>query len=160
MNPMEPAASCKRRATSSYGTGGCSKNNSEIISRHAHGRHLTVAVGRGGRERYGSCLARLQLPTLADGYLPILETTYADRDGVRYTQESFATRVPQTHSLVSFVKVTADARLSRTSVVRLRFTPSVPGLQSDGSRLQRNGRTYLFYSEGATYSRRFCNSRQ
>ncbi len=128
-------------------------DGSEIISRKAHGRRLTVGVGLGGHERYGSCLRRLRLPTLAEGYLPILETQYADRDGVRYTQESFATHVPQTRSLVSFVKVTADARFSRAQVVRVRFTPSVAGLASDGSRLRRQGRTYLFYSDGGTYGR-------
>ena len=128
-------------------------DGSEIISRKAHGRRLTVGVGLGGHERYGSCLRRLRLPTLAEGYLPILETQYADRDGVRYTQESFATHVPQTRSLVSFVKVTADARFSRAQVVRVRFTPSVPGLVSDGSRLRRKGRTYLFYGDGGTYGR-------
>src|SRR5262245_50847347 len=128
-------------------------DGSEVISRHAYGRHLTIGVGAGGHERYGSCLRRLRLPELAEGYLPILETHYVDREGVRYAQESFATRVPQTHSLVSFVKVTADARSSRARVVRLRFTPSVPGLQSDGTRLRRDGRTYLFFSDGAMYGR-------
>ena len=128
-------------------------DGSQIISRRSHGRSLTVAVGVGGRERYGSCLTRLRAPTLSEGYLPILETRYVDRHGVRYRQESFAVRVPETESLVSFVKLTADARRSRAALVRLRFTPSTEGMERSGSRLKREGRTYLFFSDGATYGR-------
>ena len=89
-------------------------DGSEVITRRASGSRLSVAVGRAGRELYGSCLRRLTPATLADGYLPVLETAYVDEAGVRYTQESFAGRVPGVASLVSFVHVTADARRSRT----------------------------------------------
>jgi hypothetical protein len=128
-------------------------DGSQVISRRAHGRSLTVAVGAGGRERYGSCLRRLRPPELAEGYLPILETRYVDQHGVRYRQVSYAAHVPETRSLVSFLELTADARRSRTRVVRLRFTPSVDGLQRDGHRLRRSGRTYLFFSPGASWGR-------
>ena len=37
MNPIDPVASFKRRATSLYGMGGCSKNSSSIISRQRGG---------------------------------------------------------------------------------------------------------------------------
>ncbi|HUF02404.1 MAG TPA: hypothetical protein VMN35_08265 [Gaiellaceae bacterium] len=128
-------------------------DGSQIISRRAHGRRLTVAVGSRGRERYGACLRRLRGPELAEGYLPVLETTYVDRHGVRYRQESFAAHVPETRSLVSFVTLTADARRSKVRTVRLRFTPSVSGLERDGSRLRRKGRTYLFFSSGGSFGR-------
>ena len=128
-------------------------DGSQVISRRAHGRRLTLGVGAGGRERYGSCLRRLRAPELAQGYLPMLETRYVDRHGVRYRQESYAAHIPETHSLVSFVKLTADARRSKVRVVRLRFTPSVRGLAREGNRLRRSGRTYLFFSAGGSFGR-------
>ena len=123
-------------------------DGSEIISRRAHGRGLMVSVGRFGRERYGSCLRRLRLPELAEGYLPILETGYVDAQGVRYQQESFAAHVSETRSLVSFVKVTADATGLPAGLARVRFTPSVKGLASRDARLTRRRRTYLLFGEG------------
>jgi hypothetical protein len=128
-------------------------DGSQIISRRFHGRHLTLGVGVRGRERYGSCLRRLAPPALSEGWLPILETRYVDRHGVRYRQESFAARIPETGSLVSFVELIADATSSRADAVRLRFTPSVEGLEREGERLRRAGRTYLFFSPGGTYGR-------
>lgn len=126
-------------------------DGSQIISRRVHRRRMTIAVGLAGHERYGSCLQRLRQPLLADGYLPILETRYVDRHGVRYRQQSFATHVPETRSLVSMVRLIADATDARVRLVRLRFTPSVSGLTRTGDRLSRNGRTYLFFSPGGTF---------
>jgi hypothetical protein len=95
-------------------------DGSEIIVRRIGGPSLTMYVGPGGGERYGSCLARLQTPRLADGYLPVLEAAYTDRAGVRYTEESFVGRLPRGHSLVSFVRLTADAsRAARAATIRL-----------------------------------------
>ncbi|HUJ93132.1 MAG TPA: hypothetical protein VLW05_10565, partial [Gaiellaceae bacterium] len=94
-------------------------DGSQIVARHAGGRALTVLVGAGGRERYGSCLARLTPAALAHGYLPILETQYTDAAGVRYAQESFAGRFHG--KLAAFVRLTADARAAAATV---RFTPS------------------------------------
>jgi hypothetical protein len=86
-------------------------DGSQIIVRRVGGPSLTVNVGSGGGgERYGSCLARLQTPRLAGGYLPILEVAYRDRAGVRYREESFVGRLPHGRSLVSYVRVAADAR--------------------------------------------------
>jgi hypothetical protein len=94
-------------------------DGSQVIVRRAGGPSLTVAVGRGGSERYGSCLARLGTPTLGDGYLPILQVDYTDSDGVRYGQESFVGRLPGSRSLVSFVHLSADATGARaTSAIR------------------------------------------
>ena len=75
---------------------------------------------RAGRPRAASARASrgsLQ-PTLAEGYLPILETRYMDSAGVRYRQESFAVRGLGTGALISFVSVTASAARSG-AVVRL-----------------------------------------
>lgn len=127
-------------------------DGSQVLSRRAHGRSLTVSVGEQGRERYGSCLRRLRGPSLAEGYLPVLLTRYVDRRGVRYEQESFAAQIPETRSLVSFVRVTADATGSRARRTAIRLTPSVPGLALDGRRLRRDGRTYAVLSEGASFS--------
>lgn len=48
------------------------------------GKRLTIFVGGDGFERYGSDLARLPMPTLANGYLPILQVNYTDSSGVHY----------------------------------------------------------------------------
>lgn len=127
-------------------------DGSQIASERAQGRRLTIAVGHRGSERYGSCLKRLSPPELADGYLPVLETEYVDASGVRYRQESFASRVPETSSLVSFVRLDADASHSQDRFTRLRFTPSVTGLSSNGIRLARRGHTFLVYSPGGSFT--------
>jgi hypothetical protein len=94
-------------------------DGSQILARTATGASLRVLVGPGGREPFGSCLTRLSQPTLADGYLPILETRYVDSAGVRYRQESFAVRGLGTGALASFVSVTATASASAGATVRL-----------------------------------------
>jgi hypothetical protein len=120
-------------------------DGSEIVSRSADGPRLRVYVGRAGTEPYGSCLTRLATPRLAGGYLPILQTTYVDAAGRRYRQESFATRIPQTKSLVSFVEVTIPPG------GEVRLTPSAAGLTRRGDRLVRAGDTYLYSSPGGSF---------
>jgi hypothetical protein len=100
-------------------------DGSQIASDRADGRRLTLLVGVGGSERYGSCLRRLGPARLSGGYLPILETQYVDGQGARYAQQSFAARVPQTGSLVSFVRLTIDARGAAAPITRVRFVSSV-----------------------------------
>ncbi|HST14830.1 MAG TPA: hypothetical protein VLJ44_08280 [Gaiellaceae bacterium] len=100
-------------------------DGSQIITRRNDGPNLTIFVGRTGRERYGSCLARTTLATLADGYLPIIETAYTDANGVDYTQESFAGRVAGARSIVSFVHLTVDTTEAKTGAV-VRFAASDP----------------------------------
>jgi hypothetical protein len=101
-------------------------DGSQILAQRAGERALTVRVGPGGRERYGECVRRLTHARLAEGWLPIVETGYTDAAGVRYRQESFAGRIPETTSLVSFVRLSVDARrASRAATVR--FVPSVGG---------------------------------
>jgi hypothetical protein len=126
-------------------------DGSQVVAQRAGGRALTVGVGPGGRERYGSCLARLTPATLAGGYLPILRTRYVDTAGVRYRQESFVARVPETRSLVSFVRLEADARRAERAVV-VRFTSSVAGLGRIGTTLGGPGRAQLAFEPGGAVS--------
>jgi hypothetical protein len=94
-------------------------DGSEILIRRTKGPRLFVHVGPGGRERYGSCLTRLETPRLAQGYLPMLQVAYTDATGVRYHEESFVGRDPHT-GFVSYLRITADAaRATRDTVIRL-----------------------------------------
>jgi hypothetical protein len=111
-------------------------DGSEILSQRVGGPALEVSVGG---ERYGSCLARLTPARLAGGWLPILETRYAG-----YAQESFAARIPETGSLVSFVRVSGPGEI--------RLTPTVHGLRRSGNRLVRGSRTYAVFGAGGTWT--------
>ena len=95
-------------------------DGSQIIADHVGRRSLGIFVGSAGGERFGSCRSRAQAATLADGYLPILETGYTDAAGAHYRQESFAANVGG--RLVSFIRVAVDARHAREGVT-VRFTP-------------------------------------
>jgi hypothetical protein len=121
-------------------------DGSQVVSRRVDGSKLTVFVGARGKERYGSCLSRLETPRLAEGYLPILETSYADADGVRYQQESFAARIPQTRALVSFIRLTVDPSGTRVGAARVRFTPSVR-LHRVRHQLRQRRRARLLFGE-------------
>jgi hypothetical protein len=125
-------------------------DGSQIVSERIDGRRLTVSVGGRRLERYGACLARLTPARLAEGYFPIVETRYVDAEGTSYRQESFAARIPETASLVSFVRVTVDARRSRAAAARVRFRPSVTRLRAAGNRLTRRGAAHLFFSAGGS----------
>ena len=114
---------------------------------------LTVNVGRHGRERYGACLAWLAPARLAEGYLPILQTSYVDAGGVRYRQESFLARVKGWRPLVSLVRLRIDTRSSRTAAV-VRFIPSQESLVHRDDRLDTKAGTALMASEGAEYDGR------
>lgn len=124
-------------------------DGSQVISRRVGGRSLDVFVGAAGTERFGSCLARLGQPALGGGYLPILETRYVDAAGAHYRQESFAAHVPQTASLVSFVRVSVDTRHA-ASAVTLRFAASTKGLHRSGRALVHDGRTSLVFAAGGS----------
>ena len=113
-------------------------DGSEIVSERAGGPALEVNVAGG---LYGSCLSRLTPARLASGWLPILDTRYAG-----YSQESFAARIPETGSLVSFVRVSGPGPI--------RLTPTVHGLRRDGDRLVRGSRTYLAFGAGARWDGR------
>jgi hypothetical protein len=129
-------------------------DGSQIVSQLANGPSLTVLVGRHARERYGSCLSRLTTPRLADGYLPILETSYVDAKGVRYQQESFAVRIPQTRALVSLVRLIVDPTKAKVRTAVVRFTSSVSHLKRVGNQLREGSRARLLFSSGARLDRR------
>jgi hypothetical protein len=128
-------------------------DGSQIVSERVDGPRLTVALGAQAGERYGSCLARLDAPRLYDGYLPILDTSYVDASGVHYRQESFAARIPQTRSLVSFVRLSADPRGTRAGTAFLRFTPSMR-LRRVGGQLRQGRSARLLFSKGASFDGR------
>ena len=125
-------------------------DGSQLVAQRSAGRSLTIAVGRGGRERYGSCASRLETPRLFDGYLPALETRYVDAVGVRYRQQSFAARIAHTRSLVSFVRLSADAR-DAASTTTVRFVPSEPGLAAHGTQIGRGDDTQLVFGPGGHF---------
>ena len=122
-------------------------DGSQVIAERVGGRRLTILVGAKGRERYGSCLARLGAARLASGYQPIMTTTYTDASRVRYRQESFAAQASETGSLVSFIRLDIDARGASAKAVQLRLKPSVRQLRralafSGGGTVKRNVLTY------------------
>ena len=69
-------------------------DGSQVIAQRVGGRNLRIAVGSGGRERYGSCLARLTPAKLAEGYLPILRrsTSTSPARGTARSRSSPASR--------------------------------------------------------------------
>jgi hypothetical protein len=100
-------------------------DGSEVITRRIGGPALQIWVGNGG-ERYGSCVSRLQPARLAEGHLPILQTSYTDANGVRYSQESFVGHVFGTYgvpSIISFIRLDVDATDARASA-KVRFDPT------------------------------------
>ena len=101
------------------------RRRSQIVSRTASGPRLSLDVGPSGHERYGSCLARLAQPHLRGGYLPILETSYVDADGVRYRQGALATRLRRAQrALVSFPCAAAHRSWRRSEVRRCMYVPA------------------------------------
>jgi hypothetical protein len=84
-----------------------------ILADRAGGASLRISVGPGGGEPYGSCHRRLGEAALANGWLPILRTSYVDGSGVRYRQESFTAR--SRAGLTSYVRLTADTRGARAA---------------------------------------------
>ena len=127
-------------------------DGSEIVTRRVGGPSFSVYVGSGS-ERYGSCSARLRPAQLAEGYLPVLQTSYTDAKGVRYQQESFVGRAYGAYgarSVISFVRLVVDASgASSGATVRLapwrRLTHSAP------DRLALGGQTRLIVSDGAEF---------
>jgi hypothetical protein len=127
-------------------------DGSEIITRHIGGPSLDVYVGSGS-ERYGSCSPRLQPAHLAEGYLPVLQTSYADAAGVRYHQESFVGRAYGTYgarSVISFVRLIVDARRSSHGAT-VRLVPWRRLAHSAPDRLALRGQTRLIVSDGAEF---------
>src|SRR3954447_11395383 len=77
-------------------------DGSEVRYGSVGGPSLQVRVGAEG---FGSCLRRTGAARLADGYLPILQTSYTDARGRRYRQEAFAARL-RDGTTAAYVRVT------------------------------------------------------
>ena len=127
-------------------------DGSEIITRRVGGASLSVYVGSGS-EPYGSCVARLGAARLAEGYLPVLQTSYTDAAGVRYRQESFVGRAYGAYgarSVISFVRLVVDARRSSKGAT-VRLVPWRRLAHSAPDRLALGGQTRLIASDGAEF---------
>lgn len=127
-------------------------DGSEIITRRVGGPSLEIYVGS-GKELYGSCPVRLQPARLAEGHLPILQTSYSDAAGVKYHQESFVGRaygVYGARSVISFVRLVVDARDSRRGAT-VRLVPWRLLAHSAPDRLSLHGQTRLIVSDGAEF---------
>jgi hypothetical protein len=125
-------------------------DGSQIVAGHIGGRALTIGVGPVGRERFGSCLARLAPPALADGYLPILETRYRDASGALYEQESFAATLPALGGLASFVRLQVESGGASDLELRLSVSGAVTGADRGG--LLDGGETLLLATAGGGFS--------
>jgi hypothetical protein len=128
-------------------------DGSQIMTNRWNYRNTQIFVGD-GTERFGATIGRLDGPVLYRGYLPVLEVGYQDAAGVRYTQESFATFLPGTQQLASYVKITAAASGGATrATVRLHEYCGVNGcgLSVAGNSLVLGNNTYLFFSPGASF---------
>ena len=127
-------------------------DGSEIVTRHIGGPSLSLYVGE-GKELYGSCASRLTAAKLAEGWLPILQTSYVDSFGVRYRQESFAGRAYGKYgarSVISFVRLTVDASKS-THGATVRLVPWKRLAHTAPDRLASEGQTRLIVSDGASF---------
>jgi hypothetical protein len=127
-------------------------DGSAIVTRRVGGPSLSVYIGSGS-ELYGSCPARLQAPRLAEGYLPVLQTSYADAAGVTYRQESFVGRAYGAYgarSVISFVRLVVDARKARRGVT-VRLVPWKRLTHSAPDRFAADGQTRLIASENAEF---------
>lgn len=148
--PQQPTARGDLALTSADG--------SQIFSNKADNLSLStrIFVGEGGQEQFGSCLTNLSTPELYKGYLPILELQYRDHDGMEYQQESLATNLPGTDIVASYVEITAQRGHGKTEhkPTNIRFQVcSNCNLHQEGNQLiDDQGRTYLYFSPGATFS--------
>ena len=127
-------------------------DGSQIVTRHVGGPSLSIYVGY-GRERYGSCLARLRPARLASGHLPIIDTSYVDGHGVRYRQESFVGRAYGAYgarSVISFVELTVDTRRASGGAV-VRLVPWRRLAHTAPDRFALRGQTRLIVSEPARF---------
>ena len=129
-------------------------DGSQIISDKAGNRSLRIFVGTDGAERYGECINDLAEPALHDGYLPVLDTKYTDYNGIGYEQESFATDIPGTDLIASYVKLSATPGRSHEKTTQFRFNecPACNLVQQGNRLVDSAGKTYLYFSPGATYS--------
>jgi hypothetical protein len=139
-------------AKSLIGGGDCALHvgdGSEIKSRRMEGRKTTFFVGVDGGERFGSNLDRLKEPKLFNGYQPILVSDYTDKEGILYHQESFATYIPETKSLVSFIRLAARPQSENQKHALFKIKFSDRGLSIKDNCLVKAGKTYICFPAGA-----------
>lgn len=120
-------------------------DGSQVISRSATGAALTFFVDES--ERFGQCLATLEEPGLRDGYLPVLEVSYTDQQGVVWTQESFVER-DDAGVLTSFIKVTATSPEATEASLHVRL----PGTNHSlvGGQVRSQGEVAMLASDGGS----------
>jgi hypothetical protein len=125
-------------------------DGSAIITNKWNNRYLHLYVGD-GTERFGGAIAALDGPHLHQEYLPVLEVGYRDARGVRWAQQSFATPLPGTEQLASYVRITAypDGANNHATLRLQEFCGSNCALTVSGNSLAAGGLTYLFFSPGA-----------
>jgi len=127
-------------------------DGSQIVTRYVGGPSLSVYVGA-GRELYGSCVSRLGAAHLSEGFLPILQTSYTDAYGARYTQESFVGRAYGAfgaRSVISFVRLVVDTRRSSRGAT-IRLVPWRRLAHTAPDRLALRGATRLIAGAGAQF---------
>jgi hypothetical protein len=103
-----------------------------------------------GEERIGTDLDRVGEQSLADGYLPILQTSYQAKDGARFQIESFVARPTGTVSTVSYIKVHAVPGDAPTTFV-VTIATEAEGLHARGSTVVRDDRVYVAHDGSATW---------
>jgi len=127
-------------------------DGSEFISRHHKtGRRTIFFVGKEGNERFGQILERLKEPKLLNGYQPVLVSEYTDEQGVFYRQESFAAYVPETKSLVSFIRLAAQPQSDLHKQATFKIKVGDTALSLKDNRLIKGDKTYICFQPGAYY---------
>ncbi|MEV0328861.1 LamG-like jellyroll fold domain-containing protein [Micromonospora echinospora] len=132
-------------------------DGSQINSDFADGRTrqwVKFYVGDGA-ELYGSAETRLDEPTLADGYQPVLQNRYTDRQGRIYERESFVTRFSDSARLMSMVRFTVRPGNSGQTSAKLRVNLNgmyVAGAVAAGNNLKVGDKLALAHSGQAAWN--------
>ena len=108
-----------------------------------------------GSELFGSAENRLDPPTLADGYLPILQNRYTDRQGRTYERESYVTRLSSSARLMTMMHFRVQQGSSAETSATLRVNLNgmyVAGAGQSGNNLVVGDKLSLAHSAQATWS--------
>ncbi|MFG3712457.1 LamG-like jellyroll fold domain-containing protein [Micromonospora sp. NPDC047730] len=132
-------------------------DGSQINSDFADGRTrqwVKFYVGD-GTELYGSAETRLDEPTLADGYQPVLQNRYTDRQGRTYERESYVTRFSGSARLMSMIRFIVRPGNSGQTSATLRVNLNgmyVAGAVAAENNLKVGDKLALAYSGQAAWS--------
>jgi putative heme-binding domain-containing protein len=107
---------------------------------------VSFYVGEGALECYGEDPARSGDPQLAEGWLPIVQLSYA-RAGVQIGQEAFAAR--HTEDAVVCVRFTANKRV----LVTARIGGTAPLRERNNVLLQEDGRILAHFNNRCRFDR-------